>query len=719
MSTPNFVALIFILFVLMPNAVNADSKKKIQKKTTYQSQSDTSDINKKLIEAKRLINVDPLQGIKISREAEKLALQNQDHQSLLMAYYFLGENYYAIQYHDSAIIYLKKHLAGQTPEDSAVDFSSHNLLGASYHSLPNRDSAFYFLDIAREIALVRDYNEGHLAAVHNNMAMVYDAYGDMNTAIDYYMKALIMFEKLGETENVATLYNNIGVLNQSSGENEKSIEYFLKSLEIADKNGNISAIIRATTNLGTSYSALERFDEAREAFERAMNLSTQLGYDFEITRAYFSLGNLYLRTKDFENAKAHFLKSYEMSVKLDIPVGMLYNNLNLAETETFLGDFASAGERLKEAEKIINDFGFDLHRDQLLTGYFELEEAMGNYKNALHYYKLARTFEDSIREANNIARLQDILARYESEKKTLENQQLRDKNLIQETTIQNQRLIGGLFVLTFLFLTGLLIIIIIRRKNLSKFNSELTKLNKTLNEQRDRLALSNETKDKLFSIIAHDLRSPFNGLLGFLNLLIEDFDNYDDTEKLEILNSVKKQADTTFGLLENLLQWSMAQGGLFRVKLQLLPLQPIVDVQIEDLASRAGAKNIKIINLLQPEIKAVIDEDMTNTIFRNLINNSIKFTNQGGQITISGNYAEGYTVVKIQDNGIGMNKELSEGLFGDHYPESRVGTQSEKGTGLGLMIVKDFINKQNATIQVQSAQGQGSTFTIRFQKPAD
>jgi signal transduction histidine kinase/Tfp pilus assembly protein PilF len=616
--------------------------------------------------------------------------------------------------HDSAIVYLYKHIKRLPPADSAVDFSTHNLLGTSYHFLNRQDSALHFLQIARDIAINQANDEFNLAAVYNNLAMVYDATGNFDLAVDRYMDALKIFERLGKMKEVATLYNNVGTISHATGQFDKSINYFKKSLQISEELGNNPAMVMAMINLGTAYKNLQQLDKAEKILQDAVVLSSEAKLDHELMRATLNLGTVYYQMKDYTNAHSHFLQAYNQSIEQNIVIGKLYAGINLAETEILLGNLQTAGELIKETEKIIIDQNYDSFKEDLFRVKSEMEEANGNFQQAIHYFKLFKAFKDSVGEVKNVARMEELLVKYETEKKTLENQQLRDKNIIQKKTIQNQQLLVGLLVAIFLFFAGHLITIIISRKKLARVNKELTELNKQVNLKRERLAQANETKDRLFSIIAHDLRSPFNSLLGFLDLLIDDFDNFDDKEKLDILESVNKQAVTTFGLLENLLQWSMNQRGLFQVNLEITPLLPILESQLEELGSRAKAKQIVIENNVSPQTEALIDKEMAKTIFRNLINNSIKFTGQGGKITITATTENEFTILNISDTGIGMSKEIAERLFSDHYPESRPGTESEKGTGLGLMIVGDFIQKQNAQIKVQSKAGEGSTFTILF-----
>jgi signal transduction histidine kinase len=241
------------------------------------------------------------------------------------------------------------------------------------------------------------------------------------------------------------------------------------------------------------------------------------------------------------------------------------------------------------------------------------------------------------------------------------------------------------------------------------------KTEKALKESKERLRKINKTKDKFFSIIAHDLRSPFNTMLGFSNLLVERYDELDNKEQKNFINILKQDIQSTYNLLENLLLWSRSQSDAidFIPEKENLYLLSIETVSL--LKQSAKNKSILIVNNIDESIYVKADKNMLLTILRNLISNAIKFTDQNGQIEINSrllkNKSElGYVEISVTDNGIGIANDNLDKLFMLSENTSTKGTNKETGTGLGLIICKEFIEKHGGEIWVESEEGKGSKF---------
>ena len=219
-----------------------------------------------------------------------------------------------------------------------------------------------------------------------------------------------------------------------------------------------------------------------------------------------------------------------------------------------------------------------------------------------------------------------------------------------------------------------------------------------------------ETRDKLFSIIAHDLKSPFNSILGFSEILGENLKNYDIKKSEKIIKIINSTAKNTFTLLDNLLNWTKMQSGKIIFKPQKLILSTILKEIIKISTSAATLKNIQLNFIQSKDIEVFADENMLNAVLRNLISNAIKFTNTGGNISISTISKQHQVEITISDNGVGISKETSKNLFNISTNITSVGTENERGSGLGLVLCKEFIEKNNGKIWVESEEGKGSDF---------
>jgi PAS domain S-box-containing protein len=248
---------------------------------------------------------------------------------------------------------------------------------------------------------------------------------------------------------------------------------------------------------------------------------------------------------------------------------------------------------------------------------------------------------------------------------------------------------------------------------LAVFGADITKRKKAeeeIKKMNERLVESNSTKDKFFSIIAHDMKSPFQGLLGYSQILAEEYDDLSEEEKKLYINNIGEISRSTYKLLENLLQWSRMQTGNFEFSPEVLNLTEELESTLTLLRQTALNKNITIESFIRPKVYLMADKNMLNTIVRNLVSNSIKFTNTGGKISIFTSELNNYLIITIKDNGIGMCKEKLNCLFKPVKNISTLGTAKEKGTGLGLLLCKEMVEKHNGKIWVESEEGKGSSF---------
>ena len=234
----------------------------------------------------------------------------------------------------------------------------------------------------------------------------------------------------------------------------------------------------------------------------------------------------------------------------------------------------------------------------------------------------------------------------------------------------------------------------------------------SLQISQNELKSANSSKDKFFSIIAHDLKNPFNGIIGLSSLLIDDFDSFPVEEQKVFIQDIKTTAENTFRLLQNLLEWSQTQTGKIHFEQTPFNLSTITTEIVDLVKASAGNKNIVLGSAISPEIRVFADKNMINTVIRNLLLNAVKFTRSGGRIVLSARNVGKMVEVSVTDNGIGISPENMKKLFCIDCNVVSYGTEGEQGTGLGLILCKEFIEKNSGTIRVESEPGVGSTFTI-------
>ncbi|MFH0735620.1 MAG: hybrid sensor histidine kinase/response regulator [bacterium] len=252
-----------------------------------------------------------------------------------------------------------------------------------------------------------------------------------------------------------------------------------------------------------------------------------------------------------------------------------------------------------------------------------------------------------------------------------------------------------------------------RKEVLARIKTHLDLLNakKFIEKQNDELIKVNNEKDKFFSIIAHDLKSPFTGFLSLTEMMAHEIEDFTPEELKNVVISLKDSANILYKLLENLLEWSLIKRGLSETFFERLQIGKLVMYNLEIIRAKAEQKKIILENDIKDELEVFADKNIINTVLRNLISNAAKFTNDGGKITVSAKVIESDIVeVSVKDTGMGISEKDIKRLFKIDEKVSNVGTAGESGTGLGLLLCKELIEKNNGTIKVESDIGKGTSF---------
>ena len=242
---------------------------------------------------------------------------------------------------------------------------------------------------------------------------------------------------------------------------------------------------------------------------------------------------------------------------------------------------------------------------------------------------------------------------------------------------------------------------------LARVNSHLE-----IHKQRAQLMELNVTKDKFFSIIAHDLKNPFNVILAYSKELLKNHKKYDNEKREQLIKSVNNNANNAYKLLENLLTWSQSQNGVIKYLPNKIHLKILIFEIMFNLKEQADKKNIQVLDDISENELIYADGNMTAIVLRNLISNAIKFTANGGNIVISSEFQENsnFLEISVKDSGVGISKNKINDLFSIDKNTSTKGTENEKGTGLGLLLCKEFAERNGGKIWVESEVGKGSNF---------
>jgi signal transduction histidine kinase len=563
----------------------------------------------------------------------------------------------------------------------------------------------------------------------NLMGVVYRNLGNYDKSISNYKTALRLAEETKDSIQIAYSYNNIGGIYRLEGNNTQALEYILKALKVFESTKNKEGMAFCTINIGLIYNNQENFIKALEYLNYTLRLREEINDRAGkalalnlIAEVYFKMGEITIALKYYNEVEKEYdavddkkglaavwggmggvfytqgnlskaiefrKRALQMSYQINYLEGQVTNLNNLALIYAKLGNYSVAEEHLKRAKNIASN---------LKTAYVDLE----NYKFWSDFSKMRNDFKSALEYTNKYFQLKDSVM--SSEKvalvRSMESIYLAEKaekvNTILLKDIENQKRQRNYILII------ALLVLIVAAVTYNRYHSK-----KIANEKLQEL---NAVKDKFFRIIAHDLKTPFNTIIGFTEILKEDFSQMSDEESLSLINDIGQATKQSYQLLENLLVWSQAHSGNLEFNPKKLSLLKVIDESVSILKTTAKNKNI-LFEINCPEsLEVFADEQMLNTIIRNIVSNSIKFTNDGGKISIDSLLINDSVQISIKDNGVGMNKETSEKLFLLDQFISTKGTRGEKGTGLGLVLCKEFVEKHRGKIMVESELGKGSNF---------
>ena len=374
----------------------------------------------------------------------------------------------------------------------------------------------------------------------------------------------------------------------------------------------------------------------------------------------------------------------------------------------------------KTAEELNKSIWLIQNSDSLINKKFEIvnERFLGDKLIIDNFYKTYSTWKESRDGVIEIVKNRDISETAEiaivKEDELIES--LKKEALIITDYAQNRadyfyqeaietQKTGQIILISVIFLLLSLSVIIARI-----IGNRLSEINNEIYESEIKIRTISATKDKLYSIIAHDLKSPFNSMLGFSELLIENIRTYPVEKSEEFIQQINLTVRHTHNLLENLLLWIKSSNGKIEFKKENIILNSLINDVMKGLISSAKMKNITLINSLSDNLIVFADKNMLETILRNLIQNAIKFTNSGGKVETNAVSDQGMIKFTISDNGVGMNEETRDRLFSVDTNTSTIGTAKENGSGLGLILCKEFVERHGGKIWVEGETGKGSIF---------
>ena len=608
-----------------------------------------------------------------------------------------------------------------------------------------QDSVEILAKQALEISRLLNYKKGELEAL-SNFSNFHLYRGNTDKVIQYGQEVIDNIELKKFPKIEMKIYNQLGQAYFIKQDYPLTYTYFLHALELGEKKNDGYYIFNMNMNLGTMFNLLEDYNEALLFYSDALKyseklndenmnamVSSNLGYLYiqtgELKKAkslllksinyfknqknkrwlafaYTTLGQLNLKSNDFEEAEINYQKALtihnsgnDIKNKADAYYGLTRANLGLKKID-------KAEEYAYESLDLYKSFKLNTGLEKIYRALYEINKDKKQISKALEYLELTEKLANDISKEKNRRNLSMVNAKLNFEK---EKDTLNAKNDL-KIALQKKYINWSIGALAVLFIIVLVTLNINKREKL--LNKKLENQAIILNENQNTLSEINSNQDRLFSIVGHDLRAPIVSLKELLILYLEDPKGKEYFEKFA--PQLKDDLEQVQFTMDNLLHWGKTQMKGNIVNVERIAVKEELETILRFFRNGINKKSILINNEIKENHYTYADLDQFKVIFRNLISNAIKFTPNNGKITVSTKIKNSRLIIQISDNGVGMSDIALQNLFNETDHFSTYGTNDEKGTGLGLRLVKEMVVMNNGEIMVNSTPNKGSDFIVEL-----
>lgn len=658
--------------------------------------------------------------------------------------YFCGDNLYMLVYRTillfilascTALVYGVQHPSQQVAKHTDTTYFEKLIVHYRYNQ---PDSAIYYVNLGMKLARLKNDEEG-IARMLNQMGMIDDNLGKTESSRQKYLEALEIYKRLNNTRGMIRENVRLGVVENRKGNYEQASRYFLTALKISEKNNDQAGIMESYITLGETYASQKMFEKALSYYKKAEVISTSQPFSSLKLNLYNDFGLAYGGLGDFPKAVTYFEKGISQSnssemmglnitmtnglAKVYAKSGALEKAISLQKgallksrkIDNFIREFLSltalaesystldtarSSVYLRQALQLARSKNANKQVVEVLAQIASLEQHKNNFKAAYLAKSQQYSIADSFYFKDISTRIANLQAEYELNKS--------------EAKVQELKFINGKQALEqkvmLWIIAGSLALLLI----LGAYFFKIRNLNRLLNKSNAALKESNTVKDKLFSVLAHDLRGPLASVINLIEMIDRGW--LTEEEKTMMISKLAVHCNASMETLNLLLRWGQMQLKGVMLNQAKVFVSRLVDRNITLLQESAAQKSILITKDVPDDIAVLCDADHLDFVIRNLLSNAIKFTATGGKIAISAKVHGGRRIlVKVKDNGVGVEKERIEAIFNINNISTN-GTNNEKGTSLGLSICREFILANQGEIWVESVVGEGSEFNFTLKR---
>jgi signal transduction histidine kinase len=594
-----------------------------------------------------------------------------------------------------------------------------NELGTELREISGREAMIYSLEADSLATKLGDLSARSRAL--ENMGWIYYRRGDFKKAFDYSKNAYLLADSVGNQIQAARVLNNLGALYYEQHNYSKSIDQFKKAYELSENSKDLATQIRSLNNVAYNYSKLRELDSALFFASKAIQINIQAGSPYLTIFSNRVIGDVYFERGQLDSAEAFFSRSMEMAKKQRIKSSQASLTHRLGNTFFLQGKLKESKEVLLEGIEISkeNNFLDELAKcNRYLAQVYEKEK---NLAMAYYHQSLSIALNDSLVNQTNRDRLALLQGMFQDNLEKSELDLLKAQNENQAYRLETSRKYTFVFGIVAFLIAAMAVRMYFLNKHVKVKNADLEYQKRKIESQNYELEVKsrqlqviNETKNKVFSIIGHDLRGPVGQLRSVLSLFLSG-----DLEREEfdaLLKVLKKDIDSVDFTLNNTLKWSMTQMEGFQVVPQVFSFKEVVDSSLKLLDPFFKEKNLTLFNTMHEQMEVYADPDSIEVVVRNILNNAVKYSNVGDSVTIFSESDQNWLYWYVLDQGVGMSEDQIKNILGDSYSitKSNPGTRKEKGSGLGLQLSKELVRMNGGEISVESHLGDGTKFCLKI-----
>ncbi|WP_185154267.1 tetratricopeptide repeat-containing sensor histidine kinase [Fulvivirga sp. M361] len=576
---------------------------------------------------------------------------------------------------------------------------------AFYHTNP--DSALKYSTLLVEFAEA-DSNHLWLHRGFIEKGHAYKLKGDLEQSLFCYFQSLDFAQRANYMIGVAGAQNAIAGVYRVQGNQQTSFRYYNQAIDIFRRENDTLRLASSLLNTGDLYRESSQLDTALLYFEESQVLYAQVDYEIGIAYSLGNIGLVYAEQGRHAEAEKNIKEATLILEKLGDRYPIAVYDTYMADIYREKGDFQRALKYAQRSYDVSIELGLKEQTRDASLKLSELYQEAGNYEQAYTYQSKYLAYRDSINNEETIRQMADLRTEYEVSQKQVEVDLLEEQK-------RSQQIVGISLIVVLLLVVLLAFVLYKNNRQKQATNLLLSEQKEEIAAQRDQLEDLNDTKDRFFSIISHDLRGPVSAFKGVSNLIKLFIEEKDMDGLADINEHFDKSVDQMSVLLDNLLDWAVTQQGAIPYTPEQVSLSTVFFDDLHSLfVHMAQDKKITLTSKFEDDLVLWADVNSLKTILRNLINNAIKFTEEEGEVSVVASANGAMADIRVTDNGVGISKEKLDVLFGTNKYNRSWGTSGEKGLGLGLQLVYDFALLNHGTVRVESEERLGTTFIIEL-----